>query len=693
MMGDMIAIGRNFRPEESEPGGERVTVLSHGFWQRQLAGRREAVGRQILLDGLPHTIVGVAKEDFFFPRRNTALYTPIVLERGVSPRSERTLFVMARLNEGVSADEASAEIEGIAARLTDEYPDTNEDWSARAVGLRDDLVDGAALAMMLLYGSITFVLLIACANVANLLLSRATVREKEIALRTAMGAGRLRIIRQLLTESVILSFVGGVLGLVIGIWGMQVLKNMLAPDPNVGFIAEEMNLSLAILGHTIAVSGIAGLLFGLAPALQTSRPNLSETLKEGGRGGSGGVPRRFLRNGLVVAEVALALALLGTSGAFIRAFLHIYTADPGFDPKGLLTMRIALPEAEYGGDDQTVRFYRAVLERLEAIPGVESAAATTTLPLTAFQRTGTARATIEGFYDEQELDNPNVVDLVVSPGYFETMRIPILQGRGVSDQDNEEAPLAAVVSQEMVRRYWSGTDPLGKRFKLGNRSSDAPWVSVVGVAADVQTSAHSLREPTPPIPHVFLPHAQHPRRETSIAIRTALEPTAIGAAARQEVWDVDPNQPADNVKTMETVIAEVDTQNTFFVRILTGLSTVALLLAGVGIYGVISYAVNQRSKEIGIRMAMGAQPRSILYLVIKQGALLTVAGLALGIAGAVFFVRLLGSQLEGIQVTNASSVSTYVAVSVVLLAVAKLASFLPARRAVKVDPLVTLRYE
>jgi putative ABC transport system permease protein len=651
------------------------------------------LGQSISLDGISHTVVGVTEEAFFFPNPRTALWTPLVVEKGKASRDERTVLVLGRLKPGVTADMATAEMRTIARRIEGAYPDTNEGWSASVVTIRDNMLSGAGFAMILLYGSITFVLLIACANVANLLLSRATVREKEMALRSTLGAARFRVIRQLLTESVALSFIGGVLGLLIGLWGMNILRNMVAPDVNIGFIADYMVLNPTMLFHTLAISFLAGVFFGLVPALQISKPDLHDTLKEGGRGGSGGRRRRTLRNVLVVAQVALALALLGAAGALIRAFDHIYTADPGFNKERLLTMRLTLPEAEYGEPQQVIGFYREAAARLEQIPGVEAVSATTTLPLTLFPGATTTAVLVEGAPEEVELLIPTAVDLVVSPSFFDAMEIPLVRGRGLTERDNENTLPVAVVSRSMVRRYWSETDPIGRRFKLGARGSENPWLTVVGVVDDVQVHSHSLRFVDTATPIVFLPHAQNARREMSFALRTAVEPTSIASAVRSAVWEVDPNQPVDDVMTMDQALAQFDTQNLFFVRILTGLAAIALVLAGVGIYGVISYSVHHRAHEIGIRLALGAKPRSIVYLVLRQGLLLTVIGLFLGLGGAVFIVRSMGSQLEGLNVSNAAGPLTFMVVSLVLLAVAQFASYMPARRAIRVDPVETLRYE
>ena len=695
LTGKPLTIGRAFREEESERGNHRVAVISHSFWQQKFGRAEDALGRVASLDGKDYTIVGVAHEDFFFPRRTTVLWTPLVHEAGTASRDTRTAFVMALLSEGTTADEATAEMETIASRIADAFPETNSGWTARVETLRDNLVSGTALAMILLYGSITFVLLIACANVANLLIARATVREKEMALRTSLGAGRLRLVRQLLTESVVLAGAGagGVLGLIIGAWGLTVLRNWITPDPNVGFIADGIAMDATVLLHTLAISIVAGILFGVVPAFQTSKNDLQSTLKEGGRTAGGGRRRRFLRSALVVAEISMALTLLGTSGAFIRAFAHIYTADPGFQPEGLLTLQLALPETDYPDEAQIPAFYDEALAELEAIPGVTSAALTTTLPLSMFPGATGSRITIDGRVEEVDQEGPRAFDIVVSPSYFETFRVPIVSGRAIASRDIEGALPVAVIGRETARRYWSESDPIGQRFKLGSLSDDSPWMTIVGVAGDVQTHSHSIRNTKMKSANVFLPIAQHRRRAASVAIRASVEPTGLAAGARQAIWSIDPRLPVDNVMSMPAAIAQTDTQNTFFLRVLTGLSLVALLLAGVGIYGIIAFAVNQRSHEIGIRMALGAKPSGILMLVIRQGAVLTLIGIVLGVAGAVAFVRFFGAQLEGIQVANASGALTYVSVSLMLIFVANLASFLPARRAVNVDPLVVLRYE
>lgn len=692
-LGTPLATGRSFQPAECEPGNDGVAVVSHGFWQDRLGGAGDIVGRVLSLDGRDVTVIGVAREGFFFPSRETEIWTPLVLEPGRAPRDQRSYFVIARLLPGVSAAEATAEIVTVAGRLEGQFPDTNRGWTARVETLRDNLRSGASLALTLLYGSITFVLLIACANVANLLLARATTREKEVALRTALGAGRLRLVRQLLTESVVLAGVGGLLGLGLGYLGMTLFRRSLAPDPNLGFITEFMGMNRTVLLHTLVISVLSGLIFGVVPALQGSRGNLQSALKEGGRSAGGGARRGRLRGALVVVEVALALTLLGTSAALVRAFNHLYSLEPGFDSGNLLTFQLTLPEKEYAGSAKTAAFYEEALAELESLPGVSSAASTTLLPLTLFTGAPGSRITVEGRVEEADAEGATALELVVSPSYFDTMRVPIVSGRGFTSGDDADSLPVAVVSRETASRYWKGREAIGTRFKMGSAEAPGPWITVVGISGDLQTYRHSIRRPSLRTPHVFLPIAQSPRLASAIAIRTSVDPSSLAARAREAIWAVDPRQPVDDVNPMLSVIARTDAQNRFFVRLASGLSAIALLLAGVGIYGVIAYAVNQRTNEIGIRMALGARPAGILALVLRQGAILTTVGLVLGTFGGVLVVRFMGGELEGIALSNASGPLTYVAVALVLLAVAQLACFVPARRAIGLNPVETLRRE
>jgi len=693
LMDRPLTLGRAFLPEETEPGRDRVAVLSHAFWQKELGGSRDVAGQNLTLDGESYTIVGVAAENFFFPARNTALWTPLVLEAGRSERDDRSLFAVGRLREGTTPAEASVEMATIAARIAQAYPKTNEGWTSRAIAVRDDINSSAGFAMVVLYGSITAVLLIACANVANLLLSRSTVREKEIALRAALGAGRARVVRQLLTESLVLALAGGGLGLLIGIGGMRYLAAMVAPDPNIGFLAEDMELSVLVLAHTLAISTLSGLLFGVVPAIRGSKADLDAVLKEGARGGSGGARHHLLRNGLVVSQFALALALLSAAGTLLWAFDRIHTADPGFNPKGLLTFRIALPETTYGTPQQVASFERDALDALSRLPGVKSVGATTALPLTVRPAQRTARVVAEGVSENDQDRTANAIHSVVSPSFFETLEISLLSGRRLTDQDAEASQPVAVVTPALAKLYWRGVDPLGRRLKLVAPGMETPWLTVVGVVPDVRTVSHSLRYIGDEIPQVFVPYAQQPRGMFAVAVRTEGNPVDFAPLTRRTLAGIDVNLPLDDVATLEQVVGRIDTQNRFFVRILSGLALIALALAGVGVYGVVSYSVHRRTREIGIRMALGAEPGSVLRVVLKQGAVLAGIGFVLGLGFAIAIVRFLASELAGLGASNAAGPLTFAVVSIVLLCVAQVASFIPARRAVRVDPVTALRTE
>lgn len=689
--GARLALGRTFTAEDTKPGANPVVILSHGLWQEHFGGDAGALGQTVLLNKRAVTIVGVAAAEFFFPRRTTLMWTPLTLRAGSAAREVRQLLVLGRLDEGVAIEAAQAEMEAIGKQLEESHPRANAGWSVRVETLRDNLVTGAWMALVILYAAISFVLLIACANVANLLLARAGVRQREMALRSSLGAGRLRLIRQMVTESLVLAGAGGFLGLLLGIWGIKALRNMLAPDPNVGFLAEFMHLNTAVLGHTLIVSMAAGVLFGLAPAIKISRSDLQSILKEGGRGAPQG-GRPLLRGALVVAEVALALALLGAAGSLLRAFHHLYSLDPGFNEENLLTFQVSLPEEDYS-EAEAREFFRKVRAELDLLPGVREATLSSLLPLSVFPGTLTTRVIPEGAGTDPLNSSPNALDIVVGEDHLGTLQIPILQGRSLNGSDRQDSPPAAVVSRALARRFWTEEGALGKRFKLRSGDQESEWITVVGVSGNLQSRAHSLRSPEPPAPTVFLSLSQRSRRRMFFLIRTEVAPSDFISTARAVLRRFDATLPLENPMSMRQAIARIDTQNRFFTRILSGLALLAVVLAGVGIYGLISYSVTQRRSEIGVRMALGAQPRKILTLVVSQAALLVLIGAALGVGLAYGLVSFLGSQLHGISVSNASGLGTYLAVCLLLGFVALLASLLPARRAIRLDPVEALRYE
>lgn len=683
--------GRGFTADDQT---RRVAVVSHAFWQQSL-GAEDVTGTLVNLDGAAYEIVGVAPEGFFFGPQNTALWTPLDLERGAAPRDQRILFVAGRLAAGVPAGKAETETRAVAARLADEYPETNAGWTVSTPTIPENLRQGTSLVTILFYSAISFVLLIACVNIANLLLARAIAREREMALRSSLGASRGRIIRQLLVESLVLALSGGGLGLMAGAGGIRVLRNWLAPDPNVGFLADQMTMNPWIVLHAVGISALAGIVFGLAPALQLSRSNPAAVLKEGGRSGDSR-GRRWLRSTLVMGEVALALALLLTAGTLIRAFQAIYDKDPGFDSSNLLTLQIGLPEHEYPDPQEHAAFLDRLIERMREVPGVENAAITTVLPLAQFPGPGTAHAEIQGREVNEKDRAPNVADAVISPGYFETLGLDLVRGRTFAATDHEDGEPVAMVTQSFLEQFGLQSAEgggLDLRIRLHTAVDQSPeWRRVVGVVANHDSHAHSLRQPKPR-PVVYVPMAQRPTPAVSVAVRTSMPPLQLTEEVRRAVWDLDPKLPIAQLQTLEATMEQIDTQNTVFLRILTGLAATALLLAAIGIYGIITYSVNRRRREIGLRMALGAGAGQTIGTVVRQAAALTTAGLVVGVGIGWLLVRFLASQLQGLAQSGAAGPATYVWVGAFFLGVALLASAVPTVRAVRIDPAVALRDE
>ncbi len=688
--GPTIALGRGIERRDEATGADLVAVVSHSFYESQLGGERSALGRSLVLDGQTYTVVGVAAENFFFPDRETHLWLPLRLERGKEPRDARTYLVVGRLPDAAVKEATLARVEAFGERLANTWPATHKGWSVTLETMRENASGGATLVMGLLYSAITFVLLIACANVANLILSRATLRERELAMRTSLGASRGRLIRQLLTESLLLAMLGGALGLALARYGINVVRNLIAPDPAIGFLAAQLDLDPAVLLHTGGVVLVAALLLGLLPAIQLSRPDISGVLREGSRG-SGGPRRRFMRGALITAEVALALALLGTAGGLIRSFQHLYSLDPGFDPESLLTLQVSLPEYDYETPAERARFVDQAVKGLAAMPAVERATASQFLPLTLGPGFRTTRAVRPGEVASDEESAPNAIHFSVGPHWLETFGAELTSGRLFDERDRADSEPVVVLNRVAAELLWPGETPLDRTVQLvGGGAPEAPR-RVVGVIESVQMYRHSLRFAERDAPVVMLPVDQDPQRGVFLAVRTSARPDALTAEARQTIWKIDPRLPVDQVLPMTSVISRIDTQNTFIVGLLTCLAMIALSLAAVGIYGVVSYSVAQRSREIGIRMALGARPGEIVRSVVGQAAKLTVIGLVIGLGLAFAMIRLAGSQLEGLAVANAAGPMTFIAVSLILLFVAQLAGFLPARRAARLDPARTLR--
>jgi putative ABC transport system permease protein len=681
--------GRVFTAEEDQTGHDKVIVLSYGLWQRRFGGDKAIVGQSVTITGATRTVVGVMPPDFHFPEKETEFWIPLAPPAELKDsRGAFWLNVIGRLKPGVTLEQARAEMATIASRLEQQYPNSNTNFGTNLVALREQTVGPVRPALLVLLGAVAFVLLIACANVANLLLSRAAAREREFAIRMAMGAGRGRIIRQLLVESLLLALCGAALGITLAMWGLDALRLLMPSDmPRLDLIGMDWR----VLAFTVGVSCITALLFGLAPAVQASRPDLNDTLKEGGgKGAAGkGVRSRNIRRALVVSEVALALVLLVGAGLLLKSFSRLRGFDLGFRPEGLLTAKIQLPGLKYREGNQVRLFYRQLFERLENTPGVESAGAITDVFLS--KTPNSTRFSIEGrpaFQPGQRVEIP--FDSITT-NYFQVMGTPIIKGRAFNEQDTEKTPHIVIINETFARRFFSDTDPLGKRIKYGDLETpedQSPWYTIVGVVADTRRTGFDseVRSET------FLPLAQEPAGRLTLVVRAAggADPAALTAAVRGAVQAVDPEQPVFDIKTMDQWISETIAQRRLNMILLGIFALVALLLAAVGIYGVISYSVTQRTHEIGVRMALGAQRSDVLKMILGQGIGLTLAGIGIGLVGALFLTRLMASLLFGV---SAADPLTFIIVPILLTAVSLLACYIPARRATRVDPMIALRYE
>ncbi len=683
LLGVQPQLGRMFVPEEDQAGANRVVILSHRLWQRRFGSDQSIIGKTINLNGLAGTVVGVMPPQFQFPSSDDELWVPIAFTQDeAAARQRHYLQVLARLKPGVDLPQAQAEMNTIAARLQQQYPAANTGLGAVVVPLHEQVVGDIKPALLILLGAVCLVLLIACANVANLLLARAAVRQKEVALRVALGASRGRLIRQFLTESVLLGVMGGIVGLLLSIVGIRLLTAFIPPNiPQI----KDISIDARVLGFTVLVSLLTGLIFGLAPAIQSSMFNPNEMLKEGGRDSSAGSRGNRMRGLLIIGEVAVSLILLIGAGLLINSFLRLRNVDPGFRTDNLLTMRIVLPDLKYREQAQRSAFYSDLTRRLEVLPGVKSAAVTTNLPL--YRQGNSVGIYIEGRPQPAPGQEMIIATRIISPKYFETMSIPLLSGRQLSDQDTATSPNVVVISETMARRYWPGEDPVGKRLSPGRVESPDDWVQIVGVVKDVR----QFDLIAAPKPQMYLSYQQAgffaPR---DLVVKTDVDPLSLAAAVRQTVWEVDKDQPVSNVRTMDDIAAESIARQRFSMLLLAIFAGVALLLAAVGIYGVMSYSVAQRRNEFGIRMALGAQKLDVLKLTVGQGLKLVLTGVALGLVGSFVLTRLMSTLLFGIGATDPT---TFVSISVILIAVALLASYFPARRATKVDPIVALRYE
>jgi putative ABC transport system permease protein len=679
LVGVKPILGRDFLEEEDRDGAEPVVLIAHGLWIRRFGSDSGIVGRTILLNGRRRTVVGVLPQGYAFPN-HSEVWTPIAFDHDdLTGRGGHYLKVLARLRPGVTIAAAQADMDSIAERLRRQYPDSNTGWGTLVAPLNEMMVGGVRPALLVLIGAVGFVLLIACANVANLLLARATERQKEVAIRLALGAGRARLVRQFLTESAVLGLLGGLIGLLLALWGTDLL--VAAGGENLPRF-REVSVDGRVLLFTLGLSLLTGIIFGVIPALQASRPDLNETLKEGGRGGTVGRARHRLRGALAVGEIALALVLLIGAGLMLKSFLRLVSVDPGFRPEHLLTLNVSLPQAEYPDGTRQSVFLRESLQKLSALPGVEAAAAATTLPLSGDLISYTF--SVDGRSGQSPAERSSALYDGVSPAYFRAMGIRVLKGRSPQETDVVGGARVVVVNEAFARRVFPGEDPIGRR--IGIDDGPQAWREIVGVVADVkQTSLDGETRQ-----HMYEPLSQAPSPWLSFVLRTTVEPAGLAAAARRAILEIDHRQPIADVKTAETLVAESVTQPRLAMILLSVFAGTALLLAGMGTYGVIAYSVGQRTHEFGIRMALGAGRGEVLRLVVRQGLLLACIGVLLGLVAAAGATRLLGGLLFGVSPTDPI---TYAGVALLLIGVALVACLVPARRATLVDPISALRCE
>jgi len=681
VLGDGAALGRTFARGEDRDGRPRVAVVSYRFWRDRLGGDPAAVGRPISLDGESHTVIGVMPADFRVALTGQAEVWKAIPFKPPQSRPPYYLGCIARLRPGVSAQQAAADLTAIAAQLREQYP--NSAFAVVTVdSLKGSIVGTSQRALLVLFGAVLFVLLIASVNLASLLLARGTARERELAVRAALGASRGRIVRQLLTESLLLASIGGALGLLLAVWGVQVIDRLAPSDlPRL----EEVSVDGWVLGFTLTVALLSGLVFGLAPALQLSRLDLNTAIKEGGGSGVENAARHRMRALLVVVEGALALMLLTGAGLMIRSFVNLSHVDPGFDPDGVLTMRIELLDATYPDDAQAAALHGQILSRVRSLPGARSAALSMALPPNLLLMSNPY--TVEGRVLPPGRAQPVADQLLVSPDYFRTLRIPLRAGRAFTDADREGSPRVLIISETMARHLFPGADPIGRRIQTGDYQPDAPWWTVVGVAADVKYTGLDK----PHVPTMYTSYAQDAWwRSIYLTVRTDGAPLALADAVRREVWAVDRTIPISQVRSMEQVMAGSLARSRAYTVLLALFGGVALILAAVGVYGVMSYTVKQRTHEIGIRMALGARAGHVLRMVIGGGMLLGLCGVTIGLVGSILLTRLMEGLLFGV---SALDLATFAATAVVLTATMLLACYLPARRAARVDPMVTLKDE
>ena len=679
--------GRNFLPEETTKGRDRVALITYGLWQRRFGGADDTVGKSVYLDNTAYQIVGILPRDFQF-EAPVDLWVPLTTtDPEINVRNSHFLRAIGRLRPGVTEKSIAADLDAVAKYETDNFPDmfpASTGFAFRARPYLDSIVGDVRLPLYILLGAVGFVLLIACTNVANLLLAKAAPRQREIAIRTALGARRFHLFRQLLTESILLALIAGVIGVLLAAWGTTALV-ALSPDslPR----AREIGFDWRVITFTAAIALTTGIVFGLVPAFSGPRVELTDALKEGGRGNTGG--GGTLRKSLVVIEVALSVMLLVGAGLMLRSFSLLRSVNPGFRTDHALTLRVSLPIPEGritpADEDRFVSFFDRALARLNELPGVTAAGATNMIPLDG---NGTDRLIeIEGYEPRDEADMPDAQNRQATPGWFAAMGIPLLRGRLIERSDDDKAPRVLVVNEAFTKQYFPNGDAIGKRIRLGKLTSEFPWGAIVGVVGDVRGFA--LEEP--PLPTMYWPVAQvRATPSLAIVVRTQNDPAALASAVRDAIGEIDRAQPIYDMQTLDQLVGKSLDQRRFTLTLMVLFGVIALVLSSIGIYGVMAFAVTQRTQEIGIRMALGASAIDVLKMVVGSGMFLALIGVGVGLIGAFALTRLMASLLFGVSPTD---LVTFGFVTAGLLVVALLACYIPARRATKVDPLVALRYE
>jgi putative ABC transport system permease protein len=673
--------GRTFNDEESRPGGPPAVVLSHALWMRRFGGDPSIVGRSLALAGTSSRVAGVMPASFQPIGPKADLWVAGALDPAIDYRSRagRYLLAFGRLKRAATVERARSEMSAIARNLEEQYPDFNKNWGVNLVPMKEQFSQDLELALKVLLGAVGFLLLIACANVANLQLARAAAREREIAVRLSLGAGRWRLVRQLLVESLVIAVAAGALGAAMAVWGVSAILGAAPKDLP---LLDTVSVDGRALAFAIAVSLVAGVLFGIAPALTAAGTRLNVALKEGGRGASGGARTGRLRDAFVVLQVGVALLLLIGAGLTIRSFLRLMSVKPGYRTDSILTMRVSLPGSKYREPHQRVEFFREAVERMRALPGVESAGSIAFLPLTGLGSATSWYATARPKPGPGQFPTTDV--RVVRPGYFRTMGIPLLQGRDISDADTLKSPRVFVINETMARKHWPNENPIGQKIVV-HMGDDTPG-EIVGVVGDIR----HMGLDTPSREMVYYAHPHLAFSFMTFVIRTGIDPERMTRAAVGVVRAIDPEQPVADIRTMESLVAQSVTPARFRMLLLAVFSGVALILAFVGIYGVVSYAVAQRRREMGVRMALGARPADVFRLVLAKSSLLGLAGVALGVAGALALTRVLARLLFEVKPTDPP---TFAALALAMMAAVTVAALAPARRATRVDPMSALREE